>query len=186
MEIIYENENGERVPAEWRMENGTMIVSPMTCKFEPRDGDVCRSPSCIYIFKKTNERNAAVYHCCLIVGPDILKIEESVGVGHIDYYHRYATEEEKKALFDKIDQEGYEWLADKKKLVKKKWMPEYEEKYYYPYFDISENVFIKQYAAWTGIYSEKNGLKKGWIFRTEEECQQFCDKLNQAINSIKP
>ena len=33
---------------------------------------------------------------------------------------------------------------------------------------------------------DKEILEKGWVFKTKEECQVFCNRLNNAINSVKP
>ena len=33
---------------------------------------------------------------------------------------------------------------------------------------------------------DKAILDKGWCFKTEEECQAFCDRLNEVVNSVKP
>lgn len=98
-------------------------------------------------------------------------------------YVRYATEGEKKELFDKIAKEGYEWLADERKLVKK-WTPKKDEWYYHPY---CEATYFKSWCVdWRGGEFDVAILNKGWVFRTEEECLKFCQKLNNAINQVKP
>ena len=99
-------------------------------------------------------------------------------------YQRLATEEEKKLLYDKIDELGYEWLADEKKLVKKKWMPREGENFYYPFFSFGFDCFIVECKVFIG--GSLSPFDKGWHFKTKEECQKFCDKLNKAISSIKP
>jgi hypothetical protein len=97
---------------------------------------------------------------------------------------RYATEEETKRLFDKIDAEGYEWNPDERKLVRKKWKPIKYEMFYCPI--LNATTFGVYADGWSGYNSELELLNKGWVFRTEIECLSFCDKLNQAINQIKP
>lgn len=99
---------------------------------------------------------------------------------------RYATEEEKKKLFDKLAEAGYEWDAEKKELVKLKWKPKEGEKYYRPSFSYSSfwvysHVFKESFSDNLARY-----LNNGWIFKNQEECQAFCDKLNESINSVKP
>ena len=99
---------------------------------------------------------------------------------------RPATEEEKQKLFDKLKEEGYEWDAEKKEIVKLKWEPKEGEKYYRPAFSYSSfwvysHVFKEAFRDNLARY-----LNNGWIFKTEEECRAFCDKLNEAINSVKP
>lgn len=29
-------------------------------------------------------------------------------------------------------------------------------------------------------------VERGWCFRTKQECQEFCDRLNKALENIKP
>ena len=31
----------------------------------------------------------------------------------------------------------------------------------------------------------KDHINKGWVFRTKEDCEAFCSKLNDAINQVK-
>ena len=176
--------NNEMIDATIEMVGGVMIVSPKVEKFEPKDGDVCKSTFCIYIFKRVDNAKAVVYHCCLNVDQDELSVKQSIGVGYVDKYQRYATEEEKKLLFDKIDQEGYEWLADERKLIQKRWKPKNGDFFYFPLFSEGFDEFKVESKVF--ISGSLSSFDKGWHFKTEEECQNFCDKLNQAINSIKP
>ena len=42
------------------------------------------------------------------------------------------------------------------------------------------------------MHSDKHSLdndsdiQQWYVFKTDKECQEFCDKLNQAINQVKP
>mgnify|MGYP003296104311 CR=1 FL=1 len=99
-------------------------------------------------------------------------------------YVRYATEEEKKKLFDKLKEEGYEWDADKKELVKLKWIPTLDEIIFAPHFDSPK--FITKQWLWEINASSAYHYEKGWVFKTEEECEEFCNRLNKSISSIKP
>jgi hypothetical protein len=97
---------------------------------------------------------------------------------------RYATEEEKKLLFDKIEAEGYEWNPKEKKLVMKKWKPKRGEIFYHPFCD--GTIFNPFKTDWVEETFYFGLFDKGWVFRTKEECEQFCKRLNQAIEEIKP
>ena len=111
-------------------------------------------------------------------------MRENVGVGYISRNQRYATEEEKKRLFDKLSEEGLAWDAEKKELVKLKWKPKEGELYFLPRFDVSG--FHVRSFEWEDTSVEDKYYENGWIYQTREECQEFCDKLNQAINQVKP
>ena len=164
-----------------------MVVSPKEV-FKPKDGDVCKSFNCIYIFKGVkpsddcNAKSAIVYHCCY--NGDYLKVKENVGVGYISSNQRFATEEEKKLLFDKLAEKGLAWDAEKKELVKLKWKPKMFETYYAPACCIISFEPCKY--EWTGTIHGDSRYDKGWVFKTERECQEFCNRLNEAINSVKP
>ena len=186
MEVKIKN-NNELIEADWTVEDGVMVASPKKVKFEPKEGDVCKSINSIYIFKRVipsicYNRSAIVYHCCY--NGYCLKVQEYVGVGYIDLNQRYATEEEKKLLFDKLAEEGCEWDADKKQIVKLKWKPKYKEFYFRITFEHA--VIIPHRTYWTDDICDKAYYQKGWCFKTKEECQEFCDKLNKAIGNVKP
>lgn len=97
---------------------------------------------------------------------------------------RYASEEEKNKLFDKLKEEGLEWDANKKELVKLRWKPKKGEICYHPFCD--GTIFNPFKTDWEEGTFYFGLLDKGWVFRTKEECEQFCDRLNEAINSVKP
>lgn len=97
---------------------------------------------------------------------------------------RYATEEEKRKFFDKLKEEGYEWDAEKKELVKLRWKPEINQQYWSP--GAYAGRFEPWNLAWSNSSIGKSRYDKGWVFCTEEECEQFCSRLNQAIEEIKP
>ena len=97
---------------------------------------------------------------------------------------RYATEEEKQKLFDKLKEEGYEFDFEKKELVKLRWKPKHSEEYHYPFFDAFK--FTSSSYVWDGECFDDAMLNKGWVFPTKEECEQFCSKLNKAIEGVKP
>ena len=181
--------NDELVDATIEIIDGVIVVSPKKAKFEPKDGDVCRSLSCIYIFKTTrvsgisSNEQAIVYHLCYHVNDDELFIGEDVGVGYVSRNNRFATEEEKKLLFDKLDKEGYEWDEEKKELRKKRWLPKFNESYYCPHY---HGEFFDAEEDWLDCECDRELYSKGLVFRTKEECQAFCNKLNEAIKQVKP
>lgn len=97
---------------------------------------------------------------------------------------RYATEEEKQKLFDKIVTEGYEFDFEKKELVKFRWKPKRGEICFHPFCD--GTIFNPFKTVWVEETFYFGLFDKGWVFRTKEECEQFCSRLNQAIEEIKP
>lgn len=179
MEVKINNGN-EMIDATIEMVDGVMVVPPKNV-YVPKDGDVVVNGRFLFIYNDWMTAEA-YYYCGMSFTTSKILFPDG---GHFGYVNqlRPATEEEKKLLFEKIDQEGYEWDAEKKELVKKKWIPNANESFYRPtctfgrfesYLDEVRSVVSKAY------------IEKGWVFRTKEKCEAFCKKLNEVINSIKP
>lgn len=66
------------------------------------------------------------------------------------------------------------------------WRPEKDEEYWTPARDQFVGcVFAPGKVKWVGDDVDSRLLKKGWVFRTKEDCQPLCDKLNEAIKNVK-
>ena len=179
MEVKIKN-NGEMLDATIEMVDGVMVVSPQVDKFEPKDGDVVAINEGSQIFVcKEYLRDGGIY---AYFGWDLLSnVIFDEGEWDVD---RYATFEEKRKLFDKLKEEGWEWKPDTKELVKLKWKPKLGDDYW-----MVDYKFFKFYCAgwtWKNSTYEIDAYNNGYVFRTDEECQEFCDKLNQAIEGVKP
>ena len=173
------------IDATIEMVDGVMVVSPKVEKFEPKDGDVVYAGGhydYVFIYKDVLTAEA-YYYVSLSLKSDKIELPDG---GHISYVSqlRPATEEEKKLLFDKLKEKGYEWDAEKKEVVKIKWKPSYNGEYYFkPRLDMGQ--FMAHKTKWLNDATDKVYNKKGWIFKTQKECEAFCYKLNQAIKGIK-
>lgn len=173
--------NGEEmIDATIEMVDGVMVVSPKVEKFEPKDGDVVTTEGGrqVFINKKYIEKGCGYAYIGWNFGNDEEFIEGEWA------YSRFATEEERKKLFDKLKEKGYEWDAEKKEVVKIKWKPVLGE----VYFGIEFVDHEFRYADWNWKNStyEIEAYERGWCFKTKEECQEFCNRLNNAINQVKP
>ncbi len=176
--------------------NGVMIVSPKEEKVDItkfKDGDVI---TCGW------DDGSKSYNWTGILRGEIENISDNMFIGDycsldcegefLDHnsgsdsatWVRYATEEEKKKLFDKLKEEGYKWKPATKELVKVKWKPKLSEEYFYPFFDAFK--FVTNTSGWDRETFDFKMLDMGWCFKTKEECVDFCSKLNKAIENIKP
>jgi hypothetical protein len=187
MEVKIKQGN-EMLDATIEMVDGVMVVSPKVEKFEPKDGDVL---SCFFygkyqgtfVFEEASECGEAIFHVALDADGKFIKGGGCYYFGYI-YDACPATEEEKQKLFDKLAEEGYEWKADTKELVKLKWKPKEGEQFWLPLYYTEPTTF----SPISSLFSngrDRMLLDKGWCFKTKEECQEFCGRLNEAINSVK-
>lgn len=185
MKVRIKDNNGY-VDADWTIEDGIMVVSPKVEKFEPKDGDILFiESSCdnIIIYKESDYgicRYVNFYdNRCLYTDNTTVCDKDDVKV------IRPATEEEKKLLFDKLKEEGYEWDAEKKEVVKLKWKPKVGDTYYRPDFNRCMFMCYERRCRYDTMRYIKDCIEKGWCFKTKEECQEFCNRLNNTINQVK-
>lgn len=106
------------------------------------------------------------------------------------YYYqnncRPATSEEIDFLLKVLKDEGYSWDPIGCKPIKNKYAPEMGECYFSPIVDVAaEPPFLVLRSEWRCLNYDMDLLKKGWVFRTEEEAQALCDKLNKAIEGVE-
>lgn len=197
MEVKIKNGN-EMLSATIEMIDGVMVVSPKeendVAKFKTGDIITCgweedgRSCSWVSILDKRIEEYDGRYSiedfCSLYLdGRDDALIAENDSSDAATYV-RYATEEEKEKLFKALADSGFEWDVEKKELVKLKWKPKVGEICFAPYFDFPK--FTTKQWLWEINGFSTDCYNKNWIFRTEQECQEFCNRLNQAIEGVKP
>lgn len=187
MEVKIKN-GEEMIDATIEMVDGVMVVSPKEVKFEPKDGDVLSSDfkgKCqgTFVFEEASECGEAIFHVALKADGRFFKGDGCSYFGYIDDA-RPATEEERKKLFDKLKEEGYEWDAEKKKVVKIKWKPKFDAIYYKP--QLNRSKFRVNSVRWFNLKEDEELYQKGWVFQTNEDCAVFVDKLNQAIEGVKP
>ena len=177
-------QGSEMLDATIEMVDGVMVVSPKEVKFEPKDGDVvaCEDYGCLelFIFKERIDEIECTCYCYYCEKGNSLCVDNDEYI-----VSRFATEEEKKKLFDKLAEEGYEFDFEKKELVKLKWKPKYDEDYWCPSWLYSDGI-IPFLVQWSNSKADNIYQNKGWVFRAKEECQEFCNRLNSCISSIKP
>ena len=75
-------------------------------------------------------------------------------------------------------------------LKPKKWKPGLEETFYYVncYEDFHSDVifFVDEYVHYDkGRLEADRDIKIGNCFKTEEEAQKYCDRLNEEVRKVK-
>lgn len=192
MEIVINN-NGERIPATLEVVDGVMIVSPVKENdiTQFKDGDVV-----VYHYGE-DATTIAILQGEVDTISKYLFIEDYVSLDSVEgllldsnYTDaatdiRYATEEEKQKLFDALAKEGKAWDAEKKAVVDLKWEPNVGETYFAPVFTYTDTFYAKLYV-WEDVSWDTNLYNKGWCFKTKEDCEAYCKRLNEVINDVKP
>ena len=187
MEVRIKDNNGY-VDADWTIEGGIMVVSPKV-EFSPKDGDVLSSVfkgkyQGTFVFEEASECGEAIFHFAFDADGEFYKGNGGHYFGYV-YDARPATKEEKKKLFDKLAEKGYEWDAEKKELLKLKWKPKNGETYFSPIFSNIDFLFSTCSNTYTGHFTDEMTIEKMRAFKTKDECQSFCDKLNQTIKEYE-
>ena len=165
MEVKIKQGN-EMLDATIEMVDGVMVVSPKVELFEPENGDIV-----------TTKNGAHIFLCKDYIGEGDIYAYLGYDFNTCSWFkegewvaYRYATEEEKKKLFDKLKEEGYEWNPDTKEIVKLKWEPKEGEEFWLPLYYASPSEF-KPIKSLLNKGRDKVILDKGWVFKTKEECQ---------------
>ena len=167
----------------------TMVVSPKIEKYEPTDGQIVTvttksdmSYTCFfkgYVNGCIYSYGGLSYSLNRFFDDDLVCCSKQLETIYP------ATEEEKKKLFDKLKEEGYEWKAETKELVKLKWEPKEGGLYYAPFlFATIFQPHSRFFTSDSGTCLEQKDV--GWCFKTPEECERFCEKLNKKIKEVEP
>lgn len=153
MEVKIKN-NNEMIDATIEMVDGVMVIIPKKEKekldiTQFKDGDiiVCSWSQCswICILKgevdvMTKETFFLEDYCGMYTTKGNYELWTTPNYSDSATHIRYATAEEQQKLFDKLAEEGLEWDADKRELIKVKWIPTLDETIFAPHFDSSKFI----------------------------------------------
>lgn len=89
---------------------------------------------------------------------------------------RYATEEEKQLLFDKMKEQGLHWNAEKKRVENIRWRAEDGKEYYYV-----GNQGILMVDKEDGVYTDKNRYEFSNYFRIIEQAKEAARRVREAL-----
>ena len=172
---------------------GDTITIPTGCKatikdgsvvFEKeqkfKDGDILTiadyvDTSCPFIYKNTDERGSHSYY----VGVDtcnLLSISYDPHFRWGDGALRYATEEEKQFLFDKMKEQGLKWNAEEKRVEKIRWRAEDGRIYF-----CIDNQGIVIVDKECGYYVDKNRHEYGNYFHTKEQAEEAAKRMKEVL-----
>lgn len=89
---------------------------------------------------------------------------------------RFATDEEKQLLFDKMKEQGLRWNDEEKRVEKIRWRAEYDEEYYYV-----GNQGIVIVDKENGYSADKIKHEFGNYFRTYEQAEEAANRVKETL-----
>ena len=93
----------------------------------------------------------------------------------------HASEEDKEFLLNALNSKGFDWDAEKCRIVELRWEPKEGDTVFVPHCSLLNGKFKAVRSFWN-VIAELG--RRDWVFRTEEEAQALCDKLNSAIKDV--
>lgn len=136
---------------------------------EFEEGDVLHSihNEVMLIFKKsTSDTRFSSHYDSIEAGGDIWNIE----------CFRYATEEEKQLLFDKMKEQGLQWNAEKKRVEKIRWRAKKGGDYYFIDVDLTVKSIDDTYSTFDNkLWDALN------YFRTKEQAEEAAKRMKEAL-----
>jgi hypothetical protein len=161
---------------------GDTITIPEGCKAIVKDGSV--------VFEKEFEDGdvlCSVYSTTIV----IFKEEEKKGSKYfLSHYNsdlssdkgwdsaafRYATEEEKQLLFDKMKEQGLQWNAEEKRVEKIRWRSEECEDYHFLNADLSISIMSDTYSSLDDEFWDTFNY-----FRTEKQAKEAAKRVRETL-----
>lgn len=162
--------------------DGENVITEFEPKWEPQDGDFLTDTilGTIVIYAGTDKAGIVITHASLSRAPllEKLDVERGKGIGFTKA-HRYATDEEKAKLLDKLAEAGYRWNPDKKEIEK---LPRWRAKE-------SEDVYYVNAYGEVEVVKEHGGLntpyKLGNYFRTREAAERVKEQICEIFKNSK-
>lgn len=172
--------------------DGEQVITefePKEEKFEPKDGDILFGivwgVKSIIIFNGVNDSGGVLAYAGLIYGfgKSQLFVDKKPGNGYgmFHNYTRYATEDEKKLLFDALAKEGKRWCAEKKQIEDfPRWRAEEGKEYFYVTF----RGTVKECTD-NRLVSDNECYSIGNYFKTREAAERVAEQIREIFKNSK-
>ena len=145
-----------------------------------KDGDILACVNrleyhCPFIYKGTDERGFHQYYAG-IEALGSLFLPNNIDSRWGNETLRYATEEEKQILFDKMKEQGLSWNAEKKRVETIRWRAEDSKEYYYV-----GNQGILMVDKEDGVCADENRYKFSNYLRTSEQAEEAAKRMKEVL-----
>lgn len=147
---------------------------------EFKDGDILVSTANgirhnAFIYKVEDKKGSHSYY----IGIDIcgqLSFDKYLSCRWGNYDLSYATEEEKQALFDKMEQQGLRWNAEEKKVENIRWRAKEGGDYYFTDVDLIVKSLDDTYSTFDNkLWNALN------YFHTEEQAEEAARRVKETL-----
>ena len=145
-----------------------------------KDGDILAGISrlgyhCPFIYKDTDERGFHKFY----VGVNCVKeicLSDDVEKRWGNATLRYATDEEKQILFDKMKEQGLQWNAEEKRVEKIRWRAKKGGDYYFIDINLTVKSIDDTYSTFdNGLWNALN------YFHTEEYTAEAARRVKETL-----
>nr|WP_311147280.1 hypothetical protein [Prevotella pallens] len=176
------------------LQAGDTIAIPDGCKAIVKDGNVVfekeefKDGDILVTIKDNKRRNAFIYKNTDLNGfhsyyvginaDGLLSVNDSSNSRWGCYDLSYATEEEKKQLFDKMKEQDLRWNAEEKRVEKLLWRADAGEEYY---FINSSLKVMKIEECWSVLCSEHYSANN--YFRTKEQAEEAAICIKETLRN---
>lgn len=148
-----------------------------------KDGDILAHADysnypCPFIYKGTDVRGLYQFYVGVNNVDEIYlsdDVEKRWGNGAL----RYATDEEKQLLFDKMKEQGLRWNAEEKRVEKIRWRAEKGEEYHF-----LSNGLTEGSATETNVSFDKELWDSFNYFRTEEQAEEAARRVKEVLHKF--
>lgn len=145
--------------------------------FDPKDGDFLIKSGFVFIYK--NPIDPCFYRD--VCGCYCSQAESTLNVDKCSFWTyfegcRYATESEKQAFLNELENYGYIWNAEKKCLEEYVWKPEKGEEYFFLGIDLK--VYSNTYYD---TYIDSSLISIGNCFQTKKQAGKKAEELKEVL-----
>lgn len=189
------------------LQAGDTITIPKGCKATIKDGSVvfekeekfkdgdilahveCLDSACPFIYKNTDKKGFHSFYIGVNTLNRLIICDSPInrwGTGNL----RYATEEEKQQLFDKMKEQGLRWNAEEKRVENIRWRAKKGDEYWYVTSSCSvagdfmreENSLTGEGAIedWAGYnHFRKKAQAAEAAKRVRETLKKYCEEIGE-------
>lgn len=160
------------------VKDGSVVIEKEVQEF--KDGDILAYVDdteypCPFIYKNTDKKGFHSYYVGLDIGNRLSICDKPSyhwGSGTL----RYATEEEKQELFDKMKEQGLKWNAEEKRVENIRWRAEEGEEYFSIDTAMRVRNFFEDFKEYDDFFYDAFNY-----FKTKEQAEEAAKRIKEVL-----